>query len=79
MIITNDNHMIIKNHYGKKPMAFKISQNFYGKKCLFVHSEIIYSGKCTSHNNFILSFLQNEGGFHGVIFGKRTISKWYNW
>ena len=55
MIITNDNHMIIKNGFGKKPMEFKISKNFYGKKYLFIYSEIIYSGKCTSSNNFVLS------------------------
>ena len=75
MLITNGNHMIIKNRFGKKPMAFQISSNFYGKKCLFIYSKIIYSGKCTSSSNFILSFLQNERGFCGIVFGKRTISK----
>ena len=75
MTITNDNHMIIKNRFGKKPMAFKISENFYGKKCLFIYSKILYSGKCTSDSNFILSFSQNERAFHGIVFGKRTISK----
>ena len=56
MINTNDNHAIIKNHFGKKPMEFKISQNFYGKMYLFVYSKIIYSGKYTS-NSLFLSFL----------------------
>ena len=75
MIITNGNHMIIKNHFGKKPMALKISLKFYGKDYLFIYSNILHSGKCTSGSNFILSILQNEGGFHGIVFGKRTISK----
>ena len=38
-------------------------------------TKILYSSKCTSGSNFILSFLQNERGFHGIVFGKRTISK----
>ena len=72
MIITNSNHMIIKNCFGKKPMALKIFLNFYGKNFLFVYSNILYSGKCTSGSNFILSILWNEGGFHGIVFGKRV-------
>ena len=32
--------------------------------CLFVYSKILYPGKCTSGSNFILSFSQNERGFH---------------
>ena len=75
MTITNSNHMIIKNRFGKKPMALKISLGFYGKKCVFIYSTILHSGKYTSGSNFILSFLQNERGFHGIVFGKRTISK----
>ena len=67
MIITNGNHVIIKNHFG--------NLNFYGKNCLFIYSKIPYSGKCTSSSNLILSFSQNERGFHGIVFGKRTISK----
>ena len=41
MIITNDNHMIIKNHCGKKQWNWrypKISMVRY----LFIYSEIIY-------------------------------------
>ena len=75
MIITNSNHMIIKNRFGKKPMVLRYPKNFYGKNCLFIYSNILHSGKCTSGSNFILCFLQNEGGFHGIVFGKRTISK----
>ena len=75
MTITNGNHMIIKNHFGKKPMALKISSNFYGKNFLFIYSNILHSGNRTSGSNFILSISQNEGGFHGIVFGKRTISK----
>ena len=75
MIITNGNHMIIKNRFSKKPMALKISSNFYGKNFLFVYSNILHSGNRTSGSNFILSVSQNEGGFHGIVFGKRTISK----
>ena len=66
MIITNSNHMIIKNHFGK---------NFYGKNCLLIYSNILHSGKYTNGSNFIPCFSQNEGGFHGIVFGKRTISK----
>ena len=61
MIITNGNHIIIKNHFGRN--------------CLFFYSNILHSGKCTGGSNFILSISQNEGGFHGIVFGKRTISK----
>ena len=69
MINTNDNHTIIKNHLGKKPMEFKIFRNFYGKKYLFIYFKIIYSDKCTSSNDYILFHLQN-GEFHGVMIGK---------
>ena len=55
-------------------MALKISLNLYGKN-LSIYSIILYSGNDTSNSNFILSILQNEGGFHGIVFGKRTISK----
>ena len=75
MIITNGDHMIIKNRFGKKPMALKISYNFYGKNFVFIYSNILHSGKYTNGSNFILSISQNEGGFHGIVFGKRTISK----
>ena len=75
MIITNGNHMIINNCFGTKPMALKISQNFCGKNFLFIYSHMLHSGNCTSGSNFILSNSQNEGGFHGIVFGKRTISK----
>ena len=42
---------------------------------LFIYSNILHSGKRTSGSDFILSILQNERGFHGIVFGKRTISK----
>ena len=61
MIITNCNHMIMKNRFGKN--------------LLFIYSNILHSGNRTSGSSFILSISQNEGGFHGIVFGKRTISK----
>ena len=75
MIIANGNHMIIKNHFGKKPITLKISLNFYVKNLLFIYSDVLHSGNHTSGSNFIPSISQNEGGFHGIVFGKRTISK----
>ena len=36
-----------------------------------------HSGNDTSGSNFNLSISQNEGGFHQIVFGKRTISKGY--
>ena len=62
--------MIIKNRFGKKPMELKISLNFYGKIYLFIYSKIVYCGKYTSSNNFVLSYSKNGGEFHGVIIGK---------
>ena len=41
------------------------------RKIYLFYSVIMFSGKCTSSNNFILSYSQNERGFHGVIFGKK--------
>ena len=70
MIITNGNHTIITNGIED---IFK----FYGKNFLFIYSNILHSGNRTSGSNFILSISQNEGGFHGIVFGKRTISKGY--
>ena len=80
MIITNDNHMIIKNRYGKKPMAFEISWNFYGKKCSFIYSKKIYSGNvpavitsffpfCRMKEDFMELYLVREQ-FQSDIIGK---------
>ena len=75
MIITNCNHMIIKNHFGKKTNGIEdILKSFYGKN-LFIYSVVLYSGNYTSDSNFICYISQNEGGFHGIVSGKRTISK----
>ena len=61
MINTNNNHAIIKNCCSKKPVEFKISLNFYGKMYLFIYSEVIYSGKCTSSNDYALFHSKNGG------------------
>ena len=75
MIITKCNHMTIKNRFGKKTNGIEdILKNLYGKN-LFIYSIILYSGNHISDSNFILYISQNEGGFHGIVFGKRTISK----
>ena len=75
MINTNGNHMIIKNLFGQKTKGIEDILKFYGKNFLFIYSNILRSGNHTSGRNFILSILQNEGGFHGIVFGKRTISE----
>ena len=63
MINTNDNHVTIKNHCGKKLMEFKISRNFYGKIYLFIYSKIIYSGKYPSSNNSFFPIHRKEYDF----------------
>ena len=70
MINTNDNHAIIKNRSGKKTNGIQDILKFLCKMYLFIYSQIIYSGKCTSSNDYALFHSQNGGEFHGVMIGK---------
>ena len=60
MINTNDNHVIIKNHFGKKNHGINDILKFPWLD-LFIYSKIIYSGKCTSNSDFI-PFSSQKGG-----------------
>ena len=55
MININDNHMIIKNRMVRNQWHSRYPE-ISMVRSVYVYSEIIYSGKCTSSNNFILSF-----------------------
>ena len=74
MTITSDNHMIIKNRYGKKLMAFrypKISMvrnaySFILRYYTLVNVPVVVTS---------FSLFCRMKGFYGIVFGKRTISK----
>ena len=72
MIIANCSHTIIKNLFGKETSGIEDILNLYGKN-LFIYSVILYSGNRTVDSTFILYISKNGVGFHGIVFGKRTI------